>query len=402
MLAARSPCTTLIVQRLKTPRVLHLLAPARHGGLESVVTMLAAVQGASEAQVAAVLVPDDVAEHPFLLRLQQLGIRVATVVVPARKYRQEYRALSTLVGEVMPRIIHTHGYHADVLGGAIARRLRIPVVSTVHGFVGGSLRNRAYERIQLISLRRADAVVAVSRPLVERLSRAGIAKQKIHFVANGYTQLVPAMTKEQARQRLDLPVDGKIAGWIGRLSPEKGPDVILAALAASKPVWHLSVIGDGKMRQELQQRANALGVADRIRWHGPLSDAGSLVPAFDALVLSSRTEGTPIVLFEAMHTSVPILATTVGGIPDVVSSLEAILVPPEQPAQIANALDALLTDSAAAKERAANAKEKLVRSFGAERWLAAIEDVYRAAEANSARKLGHVGRPPRAKPHTRR
>jgi len=107
---------------------------------------------------------------------------------------------------------------------------------------------------------------------------------------------------------------------VGRLSREKGADVILDAIAACKPPWRLSIIGDGPERERLKQQAARLGITDRVTWHGPVSNAGKLLSAFDAFVLSSRTEGTPIVLFEAMHSGVPIVTTSVGGVPDVVSS----------------------------------------------------------------------------------
>jgi glycosyltransferase involved in cell wall biosynthesis len=111
-------------------------------------------------------------------------------------------------------------------------------------------------------------------------------------------------------------------------------------------------------------------------------NAGRLFSAFDAFVLSSRTEGTPIALFEAMYSGVPIVCTAVGGVPDVVSSDEAILVSPEQPTMIARALDAILTDPVAAKRRSSVAKERVVRDFGPEKWIAEIYRIYRAIESD--------------------
>src|ERR1700682_6172378 len=169
-------------QRNERVRVLHILAPARQGGVESVVTMLSAGQRTEGTHVAAVLSPAEVRDHPFLAGLETLGVPVTTVSFPARSYIREYRSLKGLIGRLRPRVVHTHGYHADVIAGAAARSLGVRVVSTVHGFVGVTRRNWVYERMQIIALRRADALLAVSAPLVERLAQRGISRNKIHLV----------------------------------------------------------------------------------------------------------------------------------------------------------------------------------------------------------------------------
>jgi glycosyltransferase involved in cell wall biosynthesis len=143
------------------------------------------------------------------------------------------------------------------------------------------------------------------------------------------------------------------------------------------------MIGDGPEREALRERAANLGITDRVTWHGSVSNAGALFSAFDAFVLSSRTEGTPIALFEAMHSDVPIVTTRVGGVPDVVGSDEAILVPSEQPTMIARALDSIFTDPPSAKQRSARARQRLVRDFGPEVWLAEVERIYRAVESRA-------------------
>jgi glycosyltransferase involved in cell wall biosynthesis len=113
-----------------------------------------------------------------------------------------------------------------------------------------------------------------------------------------------------------------------------------------------------------------------VTWHGAVQNAGSLLRAFDAFVLSSRTEGTPIALFEAIDARVPIVATAVGGVPDVVTDAHAILVPSEQPRAIAAALAELRRDPTAAVQRTVLARERLVDVFGEARWVDAIESVY--------------------------
>ena len=340
------------------------------------VSMLSQRQGRDRAHVAAVLSPGDADAHPFVGALEAADIPVTRVVVGARSYLREYRSLGSLVDRLQPRVIHTHGYRADVIGGAVARAHNIPTVSTVHGFTGGGRRNRLNEAVQCFALRYAGAVMAVSRPLVDRLAHSGVAREKIRWIPNGFAPSAHTMTRDAARRALGIPADATVAGWVGRLSREKGPDVMLDALAQADRSWRLSMVGDGRERNRLTEQAARLGIGDRVVWHGVVPNAGALMAAFDAFVLSSRTEGTPIALFEAMHARVPIVATRVGGVPDVVAPEHALIVRAEQPGSIAEALAALRREPSAATRRADLARDRVLEAFSTESWIDAVEEVY--------------------------
>jgi glycosyltransferase involved in cell wall biosynthesis len=272
--------------------------------------------------------------------------------------------------------VHTHGYQADVVVGRAAASAGLPTVSTVHGFTGGDFKNRLYEFLQLRAFRRMSAVIAVSLPLCDRLRGAGVPAGRLHLVRNAWSSPAPPLTRSEARTLLGLPAADPIVGWIGRLSPEKGPEVFVEALGRCR--WRASVMGDGRSGPALRQQAASLGIGERIRWHGLVGAAGRLVTAFDILVLSSHTEGTPIVLFEAMEAGVPIVATAVGGVPDVLGSEEALLVAPGQPEALAAAIDAAMGDRAAAAHRAARARQRLHSEFASGPWLARHEALYRS------------------------
>jgi glycosyltransferase involved in cell wall biosynthesis len=149
------------------------------------------------------------------------------------------------------------------------------------------------------------------------------------------------------------------------------------ALLGDAPV-RLSMVGDAARRNELERRGDALGVGGRTTWHGTVAEAASRFPAFDGFVQSSRTEGTPMVLFEAMAAGVPVVATAVGGVPHVVSPTEAILVPSDDPASLAAAVRDTLRNPAAAHDRARAARQRLEREFALPAWLERYETVYRA------------------------
>jgi glycosyltransferase involved in cell wall biosynthesis len=121
-----------------------------------------------------------------------------------------------------------------------------------------------------------------------------------------------------------------------------------------------------------------------VQWHGLVPDAADLYPAFDAWVLSSRTEGTPIALLEAMAARVPVVATAVGGVPDVVGPAEALLVPPEQPRALAAAVASILTDPAQAALRAEAAYQRVTEAYSPGAWLDAHVALYRTLVLASA------------------
>jgi len=263
-----------------------------------------------------------------------------------------------------------------VIAGAVARAHRVPTVSTVHGFTGSGRNARVYEAVQCMALRRADAVIAVSRPLVCRLIRSGVPRERIHCVPNGFAPPEHTLERSAARQKLGIHPDACVAAWVGRLSREKGPDVMLDAISKCDPSWRFSIVGDGPERDRLRQQAARLNIGDRITWHGFVSNAGSLLRAFDAFVLSSRTEGTPIALFEAMHAGVPVVATRVGGVPDIVASAQALLVPSEHPRMIAQALEEISRGRSAAAQRSLLARARLLHSFNFATWLASVDAIY--------------------------
>jgi glycosyltransferase involved in cell wall biosynthesis len=350
--------------------ILHVVAPGPVGGLESVVRALAVGHHARGHQVRVVAVLDGPrpAVHPFLDSLEAAHVTVMPVTVGARAYRMERAAITRICAETSPDVVHSHGYRTDVVDAGAARRAGIPTVTTVHGFTGGGWRNRAYEWLQLRAFRRFDAVVAVSRPLVQRLGAAGVPAARTHLIPNAFMPSSTPLTRAEARARLGLETDAFTVGWVGRLSHEKGADVLLDALTTIDV--DAVIIGAGRDARAL--RAHPA----RVHWAGAVPAAATLLAAFDVFVLSSRTEGTPIVLLEAMAAGIPVIATTVGGVPDVVSPAEAILVPPAQPAVLARAIITVRDDPAGAAVRAAAARRRLEDAFAPEPWLRAYESLY--------------------------
>lgn len=374
--AAFPPIETILSSPL---RILHVTAPARAGGLESVVRLLATGQqrAGSSVTVAAVVAEQEV-DHPFPLALEEDGISCERITVGARGYIRECRRLRALCVQLKPDVVHTHGYRSDVIGCLAAASAGMMRVTTVHGFTGGDFKNRVHEWAQVRSYPRFNAVATVSRAIAKRLTTAGVRPDLIHTIPNAIDHRRSIDSRHDARRKLGLPNDAFVVGWVGRLSHEKGPDVFLEALARIEQPFKAVFIGNGPDNDALQATASQLGLGEAISWAGVLPDAASVFSAFDAFALSSRTEGIPIVLLEAMRANVPIVSTNVGGVPEMLEPTEALLIEPNRPDLLAAAIDAVRRQPDAARARVAAARARLERDFTVEPWVERYDALYRS------------------------
>lgn len=356
--------------------VMHVLAPAAFGGAESVVRALVEGHAQRGHAVGAALLLEDESSHPFESALAQRGALVTSVRAAPRAYLQEARSLAALFTRLHPALVHTHGFRADVQAGRVAARLRIPRISTVHGFTGGGARVRVYEWLQVQALRRFEAVVVVSRPLEAQLARRGVRRERLHLLRNAWVGGAAGVARAEARAALDLPADAFVLGWVGRLSAEKGADVLIEALARLQGVPALAcVIGDGPDRPALERRAAELGLDGRVRFLGsvPRETVLRLFRAADASVLPSAWENFPHTVVEALAVGCPVIATSVGGVPEVVRDGEnGLLVVPNDAAALGEAIERFFTD-AALRERLATAAPTSVAGYSEETVFSTIE-----------------------------
>lgn len=266
-----------------------------------------------------------------------------------------------------------------MLAASLGRNFPAARVSTVHGFTGGGWRNRFYEWLQRRSYARFDAVVAVSKKLALDLAPRA-SRRSLHTLPNAWMPAEERSSPEAAREALGLSLEVFHIGWVGRISHEKGADILIEALPALTDIdLHVTLIGSGDERAKLEQRVKRLRLEDRVSFPGEVPRASRRFSAFDLFVLSSRTEGTPITLFEAMDASVPIVATSVGGVPDVLSSNEAILVEPEDPAALAAAIRQVHDEPANASLRAVRARERLHNEYAVAPWIDSYARIYEMA-----------------------
>lgn len=253
-------------------------------------------------------------------------------------------------------ILHSHGYKPNILMGMIPSSLRrIPLLCTLHGWTGTTRFSKisCYTWLECRLLKYLDAVVAVSEAQLQdkRLLRAGIDQSKLYRIYNGIDQdntaTVPKILDEEIQGFIKK---GKTIVSIGRLSAEKNFETLVDAISILKKSEgdiKLVIIGDGSLRNSLFQKITENGLEANILLAGYKVDARRFLPLFDILVISSVTEGLPITMLEAMSAGVPVIATAVGGIPEVIrDGVTGLLVPARDPVKLSSAIRKMINDKA--------------------------------------------------------
>lgn len=292
--------------------------------------------------------------------------------VPAR--------LRTLVQEQHIDAVHAHGYKADIyLAAAFAARHRPVLVSTCHTWYDNDFAVRLYGALDRAVLCGFDEVVAVSTKVRAQLVVAGVAPAHVHLVKNGL-DTVPFTQRQEAGI---LPRTQMRVGLAGRLAPEKGVDVFLkAALKLTRrfPGLEFAVAGDGPDRAKLANCAEAQQLGRGLHFLGRPASMPAFYASLDLLVSASRQEGLPMVLLEGMASGLPVVATRVGEVADVVKQgTTGLLVPPEDPDALAEAIAIVLTDIDLRQRFSAAGRARVLAEFSLERMAGEYDEIYRRA-----------------------
>jgi len=247
-------------------------------------------------------------------------------------------------------VLQSHSYKGHLLSLFLRALTGLPWIAFAHGWTDEDRRIGLYNRLDFRLLRYPDCVVAVSDSVRRRLEATGVPSSRITVIPNA-VEIDAGERSVDVRGwlgSLDIPAGTPVLSVIGRLSPEKGQDLFLEAcqVAAQKDCKFVGVlVGEGPWENELRARAKALGLESRVRFAGHSQDVAQVYAASDVIVIPSRSEGLPNVLLEAMAAGKPVVATRVGGIPEVLSDgVNGRLVPPEDPVRLADAMAALLAD----------------------------------------------------------
>jgi len=278
-------------------------------------------------------------------------------------------------------VLHTHKIGSNLWGAFVAGVARVPVlVAHEHtwSYEGQPLR-RFLDR-EVIA-RRADRFLAVSRADQRRMTEVeGIDPARTGFIPIGITSSIPSLGGHDIRAELGLGVDMPVIGSVGILRPQKAYDVLIRAIAlvvAKRPDVQLLIVGDGPERERLERLIGELGLREHVRILGMRADVPDILRAVDLAACSSNFEGSPLSVMEYMDMSLPIAATAVGGIPDLIESgVHGLLVPPRDPGALAGALEELLGDRARARAMGERARARRRAEFDLGVVITRIEELY--------------------------
>jgi glycosyltransferase involved in cell wall biosynthesis len=314
--------------------------------------------------------------------------------------RSDLLALGRLEGVFRQRrfdVVHTHCAKAGAVGRLAARRAGVSrIVHTFHGFpfheFQSAARRQAYVSIERRLGRITDVALCVgSGVAAEAIRRQLIAPERVRTIGvavDGPDRGRASMSarrpqaRERARLALGLPADATVVGAVGRLTYQKAPEDFIAAVQKlGRPdvigVW----VGGGELAERIGRRARRLS-GPRVILAGERADVLGLLPAFDVFALPSRYEGLPTVVVEAMICGVPVVATAVNAVPDLVVPGETgLLVPPGRPGQLAAAIRYLLDSPELAGRMAAAARARLGDQYGEAALRAALTAAYSPALA---------------------
>ena len=324
---------------------------------------------------------------PWGESLARQGIEVYACRLQHKYDPRALPRLAALLGSGGYDVVHVHGWPDMLFGAMLARPGRRPPLVLSEHNVTNRRRRPVFRPLDRLMYRRYHRVVAVSeevaRALVTWLPETG---PKVRVVYNGVEPGLfdqPPGTRETVRQALRLGPQVPLLLSVGGLQPRKGNDVLLDALAqlaswskGARPT--LLVGGDGASESALRAQTAALGLRDDVRFLGYRQDMPALMAAADLLVSASRWEGCPMVILEAMASGLPIVATAVGGVPELITDgVSGRLVPPEDPTALAEAIDGVLGDVDLARDMAARARRRVVADFTADVAARKLLDLYR-------------------------
>lgn len=349
-------------------RVLEIVGNAIVGGMENYVHRLLARLPKEKFRITC-LCP---VETRFTCELRAMGCDVHIAPIPDEPVWRSIEYGSALIEAEDIEIIHAHLPNAHLLAGILSRMTGVPALATIHGremiMADFEIHRSAGTHLNVVS--RAGYYHALG---------CGVPRGRLTFIPNGVDTTVfrpDAAPKDLLQRRLGLAPETPLVGFVGRFSPEKGPEVFTraAALAARQlPDVHFVLLGDGPMRGRLQEIAQLGGARERIHFAGLCEQMETLYPSLSLCVSSSYTEGMPLTLTEAQASGLPVVGTHVGGVPEIVAhNMTGLLVPPGNPDDISNSIVALMRSPERLAAYGVAARARMEKDFPLQR---CVDDV---------------------------
>ena len=292
------------------------------------------------------------------------------------------RRLLRICRENRVRIFHAHDYKSNVLGVVLARLFPMRLMTTIHGWVQRTWRTPLYYALDRWSLPSYEKVLCVSQDLVDTCVAAGVPRRRCALLDNAIDtdEFTRRQERSAARRSLGLPADRLLIGAVGRLSAEKGFDVLIRAvqrLVESDRDVGLVLVGEGEEKPRLERLIAELHLSQRVHWLGYRSDVRPVYEALDVFALSSLREGLPNVVLEAMAMEVPVVATRIAGIPTLVDDGHTgLIADPGSVDSLVRGIQRFIDDSRLCDTIRQAARECVVSKFSFAQRMQKIVEIY--------------------------
>lgn len=366
---------------MKAKTILHLIETSGPGGAEKMLISLVENLDKSRYQSLIGLLRDGWLNTQFRLR----GFE--TVIIPQRRGLDAgwvYKCIK-LIRQKHVDLLHAHEFTMNVYGSIAAWNTGVPVITTVHGkgYYGDNWwRRLAYRFVARQVFQMVAVSVDIRRLLIERI---GVRSHNLVTIYNGIDSKAycPSEGREQMRKELGIAETAPVIGTIGNLYPVKGHTYLLKAAGRVVRMFPESlflIVGRGGLLQNLQEEARQFGIERNVRFLGFREDIPNLLQAMDLFVLPSLSEGLALSLLEAMSAALPVIATDVGGNPEVVLDGETgFLVPPKDPESLALKIMFLFRNRSLAQKLGVNGQQRVEEKFNLERMVSAYQQFYEDA-----------------------
>ena len=321
----------------------------------------------------------------FLEVAKKWGIETIPVLEKGAFDRAVLSRLSAVVREVGPDLIQTHAVKSHFLATLAGLPKLAPWIAFHHGYTWPDLKARLYNQLDRWSLPKAARVVTVSMPFRQEIMKMGVSPERIEVVHNaidpdwGWRYSRPQL-REELRAKLGIATNAKVILIVGRLSKEKDHETLINAVGRLRRniLVRLVIVGEGPERRNIEEQTKKWGLDGNVTLTGHVNSAEPYYGIADVCVLSSLSEGSPNALLEAMAARVPIVATRVGGIPEIVTHRHsALLLRPKDPVEMAGALEEILCDSHVREMLVGNAHSLISDQYTPERRAQKLIEIYR-------------------------
>jgi len=360
-------------------KVLHIISSSGMYGAERVILNLSRrLNSSGHTAMLGIFQHSNQLENPLFDAAVAEGIESHLIPCGGQMDLSSVRALRSLARNTGANVLHAHGYKADIYSRFAIRRGEIPIVSTCHNWLDTDMATRLYGCIDRCVLRRFARVVAVSADVQRRLIRSGVPQKRVSIIRNGVE--VEAF---RCQESLRIGIGPLRVGFAGRLSVEKGADLFLRAAARVHekfPNVCFVIAGEGPEREGLETLMDQLNLCAFVSMLGRCHDIAAFYATLNVLASTSRTEGMPMGLLEGMASCLPIVATDVGDVSNLVRDGETgFLVLSGDLGQIENGIIKLLQDGSLRDRFGAAGRTLVAREFSAEAMTKQYLDVYKAA-----------------------